>query len=44
MERVGMTFEGFMREAMLVKGSYVTVGICSILRSEWMKRKKKTIE
>ncbi len=44
MERVGMTFEGYMREAMLVKGSYVTVGICSILRSEWLERKKKATE
>lgn len=35
MEKVGMRFEGVMREAMLVKGGYVSVGICSILRSEW---------
>ncbi|MBE6553719.1 MAG: GNAT family N-acetyltransferase [Ruminococcaceae bacterium] len=35
MEKVGMTFEGIMREGMLIKGSYVNVGICSILRSEW---------
>lgn len=35
MEHVGMTFEGMLREAMLVKGKYVNVGICSILRSEW---------
>ncbi len=35
MERVGMTYEGTMREAMLVKGSYINVGVCSILRSEW---------
>ena len=38
MERVGMTFEGYHREAMLVKGSYVTIGICSILASEWKER------
>ena len=35
MEKVGMTFEGVCREGMLVKGKYVNVGICSILRSEW---------
>ena len=37
MEKAGMTFEGLLREAMLVKGSYVNVGVCSILRSEWEK-------
>lgn len=35
MESVGMTFEGYMREAMMVKREHVTVGICSILASEW---------
>ena len=30
-----MTFEGYLRESMLVKGTYVTVGICSILADEW---------
>ncbi len=45
MERVGMTFEGYLREGMLVKGNYVTVGICSILASEWdaMQTKKDEI-
>ena len=44
MEHVGMTFEGILREAMLIKGSYASVGICSILRSEWeaLKKEKKT--
>ena len=41
MERAGMTFEGYLRDAMLVKGSYVTVGICSILRSEWLSGNNK---
>ena len=36
MERVGMTFEGFAREAELVKGSYRTIGRCAILRREYM--------
>lgn len=38
MQRVGMTLEGYLREAMLVKGNYVTVGVCSILASEWRER------
>ena len=40
MEKVGMTFEGIMREGMLIKGSYVNVGICSILASEWEAQQK----
>lgn len=35
MERVGMQFEGYAREAMKVKGEYRTIGRCGILRSEW---------
>lgn len=35
MKSVGMTFEGYMRDLMLVKGSYRTVGVSSILRSEY---------
>ncbi|MBE6627633.1 MAG: GNAT family N-acetyltransferase [Ruminococcaceae bacterium] len=44
MEKVGMTFEGVLREGMLVKGKYVNVGVCSILRSEWeaMQKESKT--
>lgn len=41
MEKVGMQFEGFLRESMLVKGNYVTVGICSILASEWAERQNQ---
>ncbi|MBQ8415822.1 MAG: GNAT family N-acetyltransferase, partial [Clostridia bacterium] len=41
MEKVGMTFEGVMREGMLVKGSYVNVGICSILADEWREKQRK---
>ena len=41
MERAGMTFEGYHREAMLVKGNYITYGVCSILASEWTEHKKK---
>jgi len=35
MEKVGMTFEGVNRESMHVKGEYVSVGVCAILRSEY---------
>ena len=41
MEKAGMTFEGIFRESMLVKGAYVNVGICSILRSEWKKMQEE---
>ena len=37
MEKVGMTYEGTLRESMYVKGRYVSVGICSILRSEYFR-------
>ena len=43
MEKVGMRFEGVLREAMLVKGNYVNVGVCSILRSEWERTQPKTL-
>jgi ribosomal-protein-alanine N-acetyltransferase len=35
MERVGMTFEGWARESMKVKGAYRTIGTCAILRDEY---------
>lgn len=35
MEKVGMRFEGYRREAMMVKGSYRTIGYCSILHDEY---------
>ena len=35
MERVGMTFEGFARESMKIKGKYRTIGTCAILRGEF---------
>ncbi len=38
MEKVGMTFEGYEREAMLIKGRYVTVGTCAILKDGWEKK------
>jgi RimJ/RimL family protein N-acetyltransferase len=44
MERVGMTFEGIAREGMLIKGNYVDVGTCAILRKEWETLRKETSE
>ena len=35
MEKLGMTFEGYARDAIFVKGEYRTVGTCAILRSEY---------
>ena len=37
-EKLGMTFEGFMRDGMLVKGSYKTIGISAILDYEWRRK------
>ncbi len=37
MEKVGMRFEGITRESMFVKGEFVSVGICSILRREYFR-------
>lgn len=39
MERVGMTFEGYARESMRIKGRYCTVGTCGILRHEFLNRR-----
>ncbi len=43
MEKVGMTFEGVNRESMSVKGRYVSIGVCAILRSEWKEGMSKLI-
>lgn len=37
MKKLGMTFEGYMRDAMYVKGEYRTIGVCSILKEEYKK-------
>ena len=37
MEKAGMTFEGFHRKAMKIKGRYETVGYSAILRDEFFK-------
>ena len=41
MEKVGMRFEGYQRESMFVKGTYRTIGCCSVLRSEYDKSLQK---
>lgn len=38
MEKVGMTYEGMARESMFVKGEFVSIGTCAILRDEWIGR------
>lgn len=38
MEKVGMQYEGTQRESMHVKGHYISVGICSILRREYLEK------
>ena len=35
MDRLGMTFEGFARESMKIKGLYRTIGTCSMLSHEF---------
>jgi len=35
MERVGMQFEGYAREALKIKGEYRTIGRCAVLSREW---------
>ena len=41
MEKLGMTFEGYRRDAMYVKNAYRTIGVCAILRSEWEAAKSR---
>ncbi len=36
MEKNGMTFEGILRNSLLVRGHYVDVGICAILREDYL--------
>ena len=40
MRKIGMKFEGYLREYQLVKGSYRTVGISSILKREYLLQDK----
>ena len=36
MNKIGMKFEGYIRESLLVKGKYKTVGVSSILKREYL--------
>lgn len=38
MEKLGMTFEGYRRDGMLVKNVYRTIGTCAILENEYRDR------
>ncbi len=38
MEKLGMSFEGFARESVFVKGSYKTVGKCALLSKNFLER------
>ena len=40
MDKLGMRFEGYRYDAIFVKGSYRTVGSCSILRPFWLKNQE----
>lgn len=37
MKKLGMTLDGYLRDNIYVKGGYRTVGVCSILASEYKK-------
>ena len=41
MEKTGMTFEGYHRASMLIKGDYKTIGVCAILRDEYFAKNKR---
>lgn len=40
MEKLGMTFEGYHRDCMLIKGRYRTIGFCAILEEEYGKTRE----
>lgn len=39
MEKLGMCYEGTLRSSMLVKGIFRDIGICAILKGEYLRRK-----
>ena len=41
MKKLGMTFEGYHRDAVYAKGEYKTVGYCAITREEFLLNVKK---
>jgi ribosomal-protein-alanine N-acetyltransferase len=40
MKKLGMSFEGYRRDGMLVKGKYRTIGCCSILTDEYWEKQR----
>lgn len=43
MKKCGMQFEGILRQKMLVKGRYRDIGICSLLREEYLAKPRESI-
>ena len=43
MDKLGMKFEGYRRDLMLVKGNFRTIGGCAILRDEFFLREDENI-
>ena len=42
MEKCGMKYEGMGRENLFVKNKYVDVGVCAILRDEFLNNSRRT--
>lgn len=40
MQKLGMTFEGYRKDALFVKGKYKTIGCCAITRDEFFAKAK----
>ncbi len=40
MQKLGMTFEGFLKDSVYVKDSYRTVGVCAILYPDFIKARE----
>lgn len=40
MKKVGMTFEGYYRDAIISKGKFKTIGVSSILKREYLSKKE----
>lgn len=44
LERCGFTYEGVLRQSMLIKGQYRDIGICSIMKEEYNRLSKTGID
>ncbi len=42
MKKLGMSFEGYHTDAMFVKGSYRTIGVCAVTEEDFVKKEIKT--